>query len=392
MKAVVFRGIGDIALEDVPEPQLKQPTDVILRITASAICGTDLHMIRGTMPGMKPGTVLGHEAVGIVEEVGPQVRNLSRGDRVVVPSTIACGYCSYCRAGYHAQCDVANPNGPQAGTAFFGGPEQTGPFDGLQAEYARIPFANVGLVKLPEEVDDERAILLSDIFPTGYFGAELAEIGDSDTVAVFGCGPVGQFAILSAKLLGAGRVFAIDCIPDRLEMARRQGAEVIDFSREDSVEIIRQQTGGIGADRVIDAVGVDATSPDGEPNPELATIAPETNPEGGNWQPGNAPSQALDWAVQAVCKAGTIGIIGVYPQTVRTFPIGQAMMRNLTINMGNCNHRKYIPHLVDLVRGGTVDPLGILTQLYPMTDVISAYKQFDRRASGWTKVELRPGD
>ena len=390
MKAVVFRGIGDIALEDVPEPQLKQPTDAILRITASAICGTDLHMIRGTMPGMKPGTVLGHEAVGIVEEVGSQVRNLSPGERVVVPSTIACGYCSYCRAGYHAQCDVANPNGPQAGTAFFGGPEQTGPFDGLQAEYARIPFANVGLVKLPEEVDDERAILLSDIFPTGYFGAELAEVGDGDTVAVFGCGPVGQFAILSAKLFGAGRVFAVDCLADRLEMARKQGAEVIDFSREDPVEIIRQQTGGIGADRVIDAVGVDATSPDGEPSPELATIALETNPEGGHWQPGTAPPQALDWAVQAVCKAGTIGIIGVYPQTARTFPIGQAMMRNLTINMGNCNHRKYIPHLVDLVRGGTVDPVGVLTQLYPMTDVISAYKQFDRRAPGWTKVELRP--
>jgi threonine dehydrogenase-like Zn-dependent dehydrogenase len=179
-------------------------------------------------------------------------------------------------------------------------------------------------------------------------------------------------------------------LADRLEMARTQGAEVIDFSREDPVEIIRQQTGGIGADRVIDAVGVDATSPDGEPSPELATVAPETNPEGGNWQPGNAPTQALEWAVQAVCKAGTIGIIGVYPQTVRTFPIGQAMMRNLTINMGNCNHRKYIPHLVDLVQGGAVDPLGILTQLYPMTDVISAYKQFDRRAPGWMKVELRP--
>ncbi len=381
MKAVVFRGIGDIALEDVSEPQLTQPTDAIIRITASAICGTDLHMIRGTMPGMKPGTILGHEAVGIVEEVGPQVRNLSRGDRVVVPSTIACGYCSYCRAGYHAQCDNANPNGPQAGTAFFGGPKESGPFDGLQAEYARVPFANVGLVKLPEEVDDERAILLSDIFPTGYFGAEIAEIGDGDTVAVFGSGPVGQFAILSAKLLGAGRVFAVDCIPDRLEMARKQGAEVIDFSREDPVEIIRQQTGGIGADRVIDAVGVDATSPEGEPGRE---------PPGGNWQPGNAPSQALDWTVQAVCKAGTIGIIGVYPQTARTFPIGQAMMRNLTINMGNCNHRKYIPHLVDLVRGGTVDPATVLTQLYPMTDVISAYKQFDRRAPGWTKVELRP--
>lgn len=172
-------------------------------------------------------------------------------------------------------------------------------------------------------------------------------------------------------------------------MARKQ-AEVIDFSREDPIEIIRQQTGGIGTDRAIDAVGVDATSPDGEPAPELSTIAPETNPHGGNWQPGNAPAQALEWAVQAVCKAGTIGIIGVYPQTARTFPIGQATMRNLTINMGNCNHRKYIPRLVKLVRSGAVDPVGVLTQLYPITDVISAYQQFDKRAVGWTKVELRP--
>jgi threonine dehydrogenase-like Zn-dependent dehydrogenase len=390
MKAVVFRGIGDIALEEVPEPELQEATDAIIRITASAICGTDLHMIRGTLPGMQPGTILGHEAVGIVADVGRQVRNLNPGDRVVVPSTIACGYCSYCRAGYQAQCDVANPNGPQAGTAFFGGPQDTGPFNGLQAEYARIPFASVGLVKLPEEVDDERAILLSDIFPTGYFGAEIAEVSDGDTVAVFGCGPVGQFAILSARLLGAGRVFAIDCVPDRLDMARRQGAEVIDFLREDPVEVVRQQTGGIGADRVIDAVGVDAVSPEGEQRDDVAAVAPETNPQGGNWHPGNAPSQVLDWAVQAVCKAGTIGIIGVYPQTATTFPIGRAMMRNLTINMGNCNHRKYIPHLLDLVRSGAVDPASILTQVRPMTDVISAYRQFDQRAPGWMKVELKP--
>ena len=184
MKAVAFYGVGDIRLVDLPDPHLQERTDAIIRITASAICGTDLHMVRGTMPGMEHGTVLGHEAVGIVEEVGPDVRNFKVGDRVVVPSTIACGSCSYCRAGYHAQCDHANPNGPQAGTAFFGGPKETGPFQGLQAERARIPFANVGLVKLPAEVSDDQAILLSDIFPTGYFGAELAEIRVGDTVAV----------------------------------------------------------------------------------------------------------------------------------------------------------------------------------------------------------------
>src|ERR671920_714443 len=220
MKAVVFHGVGDIRLDDVPEPKIQEPTDAIVRLTSSAICGTDLHMIRGTLSGMREGTILGHEGVGTVEEVGPQVRNLNPGDRVVVGSTVGCGYCSYCRAGYYAQCDHANPNGPQAGTAFFGGPKESGPFDGLQAEFARIPFANVGLVKIPDDVTDEQCILLSDIFPTGYFGARLAEVSPGDTVAVFGCGPVGLFAVASARLLDAGRVFAIDTIPSRLAMAK----------------------------------------------------------------------------------------------------------------------------------------------------------------------------
>src|SRR5688572_11800516 len=176
MKAVVFHGVGDIRLETVRDPKIKEPGDALIRITASAICGTDLHAIRGTMTGMKPGTILGHEAVGIIEEIGKDVRNLRVGDRVVVPSSISCGYCSYCRTGDQAQCDVANPNGPQSGTAFNGGPESSGPFDGLQAEYARIAFAAASLVKLPDAIDDDRAILLSDIFPTAYFGADPAEI------------------------------------------------------------------------------------------------------------------------------------------------------------------------------------------------------------------------
>ena len=184
MKAVVFHDVGDIRLDEVADPRIEEKTDAIIRITASAICGTDLHFVRGTVPGMEPGTILGHEAVGIVEEVGSGVRNLRPGDRVVIPSTIACGSCSYCRCGYFSQCDEANPNGALAGTAFYGGPAPTGPFQGLQAEYARIPFANVGAVRLPEEVTDEQAILISDICPTGYFGAEMAEITPGDTVAV----------------------------------------------------------------------------------------------------------------------------------------------------------------------------------------------------------------
>lgn len=403
MKAVVFHGVGDIRLEDVPEPRIQDPTDAIVRLTASAICGTDLHMVRGTLPGMAPGTILGHEGVGIVEEVGRDVRSFRPGDRVVIPSTIACGYCSYCRSGYYSQCDNANPNGAQAGTAFFGGPKLTGPFQGLQAEYARIPFANVGMVKLPDEVDDDQAILLSDIVPTAYFGADIAEIEPGDTVAVFGCGPVGQLAIASAMLFDCGRVLAIDTIPSRLEMAQRQGAEIIDYNAEDPVEALHRLTGGIGVDRAIDAVGVDAARPARGPayhhmsrqqvrqfDEEQEEVAPRTNPEGDNWHPGDAPSQALDWAVQGLAKAGTLSIIGVYPQTDRFFPIGAAMNKNLTIQMGNCPHRRYLPHLVELVKQGTFDPTRVLTEREPLMDAIEAYRAFDTRQPGWIKVKLEP--
>ena len=401
MKAVVWKGVGDIQLADVPEPKIEEPTDAIVRLTASAICGTDLHFIRGTMPDMVPGTILGHEGVGIVEEIGADVRNLQVGDRVVIPSTIACGACSYCRAGYYSQCDRANPNGPSAGTAFFGGPKSSGPFDGLQAEKARIPYANVGLVKLPPEVSDDQAIMISDIFPTAYFGADIAGIEDGDTVAVFGCGPVGQLVIASAQLLGAGRVFAIDRIPSRLEMARAQGAEVINFEEEDPVETLQRLTNGIGVDRAIDAVGVDAQhAHEGPAKPsekelkefahEVETVAPEINPDGDNWIPGDAPSQSLQWAVEGLCKAGTLSIIGVYPENAESFPIGKAMNKNLSIEMGNCNHRKYIPMLIDIVKSGTIDPATILTQREPVTDAISAYEAFDKRRAGWIKVELEP--
>jgi threonine dehydrogenase-like Zn-dependent dehydrogenase len=400
MKAVVFHDIGDIRLDDVPEPTIKEPMDAIVRITTSAICGTDLHFVRGTFSGMKAGTILGHEAVGIVEQLGSGVRNLSVGDRVVIPSTIACGYCSYCRSGYYAQCDNANPGGPTAGTAFYGGPEAAGGFDGLQAEKARVPFANVNLVKLPDEVTDDQAILISDIFPTGYFGADLANIKHGHTVVVFGCGPVGQFAIASAKLMGAGRVLAVDHLPDRLDMARRQGAEVINFDEEDPVKTIMELTGGIGADCAIDAVGVDAQCPHHGPaakeaaekkeqfQQEVEKIAPEQHPDGENWVPGDAPSQVSQWAVQALAKAGTLSIIGVYPPADDSFPIGAAMNKNLTIRMGNCNHRKYVPDLVELVRIGAIDPTAIITKREGMDSVIDAYKEFDLRRPGWLKVEL----
>ncbi|HEU4641102.1 MAG TPA: zinc-dependent alcohol dehydrogenase [Gemmatimonadaceae bacterium] len=402
MQAIVFHGIGDIRLDDVPDPRIEQPTDAIVRLTTSAICGTDLHLIRGTVAGMKEGTILGHEGVGVVEEVGAGVRNLAPGDRVVIPSTIACGYCSYCRAGYFSQCDNANPKGKRAGTAFYGGPEESGPFHGLQAELARVPFANVGLVKLPDSVSDDQAILLSDIFPTAYFGAELAEIRPGNTVAIFGCGPVGQLAIESAAMLRAGRIIAVDCIPSRLELARAQEAEVIDFEKEDPVQAILELTGGIGVDRVIDAVGVDAVRPHKGPaakrakaeaeefDRELHTLVPKPHTDGPNWHPGDGPSQALRWAVDALAKAGTHSIIGVYPQTLEAYPIGKAMNRNLTLKMGNCHHRKYIPLLLDAVESGAAHPEKVLTEHESLPNVIDAYKAFDTRQPWWIKVELQP--
>jgi threonine dehydrogenase-like Zn-dependent dehydrogenase len=385
MKALVFHDVNDIRLEDVPEPALEQSTDAIVRLTASAICGTDLHFVRGSFKGMKPGTVLGHEGVGIVEQVGDMVRNFRPGDRVVICSSIACGSCAYCRAGYFAQCDGANPGGKRAGTAFFGGPEAAGAFDGMQAEKVRVPFAHVGMVKVPEGVTDDQAILVSDIFPTGYYAADMADIEPGHVVAVFGCGPVGMAAIVSARLMGAGRIIAVDHEPDRLAMAQRQGAEVVDFDREDPVQTLLDLTGGIGPDRIIDAVGVDAEN--AHTHPERAD---DGNGKDHRYKPGDAPAKVLEWAVEALAKAGTLSIVGVYPAEFTQFPIGKAMNKNLTLHMGNCNHRKYVPHLLDLVASGVFDPADVLTEVEPMHDAVAAYAAFDQRRPGWLKVELEP--
>lgn len=401
MKAVVFKGIGNISLEEVKEPSLQEPTDVIARITTSAICGTDLHMVRGTMSGMKKGTILGHEAVAIIEQVGKNIRKLKEGDRVIVPSTICCGKCQYCKRKIYAQCDKSNPNGPDAGTAFYGGPKTTGPFNGLQAEKARLAFADASLVKIPDDITDDQAILLSDIMPTACMAVEMADVEHEDTVAVFGCGPVGQLVIAYLNMLGVKKIFSIDRVPSRLAMAKSQGAHIINFEETDTVEELKSLTDNIGPLKVIDAVGVDAQNSHcckyqffkdlfnrNKYKQELKEIAPKTNPNNGNWHPGNAPSQALEWAVKAVAKAGTISIIGVYPETMRFFPIGQAMNKNLTIRAGNCNHLKYIPKLIKLIKDKKFDPIPFITQKLNFGNVIDAYKHFDNRDDNWIKVVL----
>lgn len=403
MKAIVWHDVGDIRLDDVPEPTISDPQDAIVEITTSAICGTDLHMVRGTLPGMAEGRVLGHEGVGVVRAVGPGVRNLREGDRVVIPSTVACGSCSYCRASRYSQCDVANPGGRRAGTTFFGGPESAGGLDGMQAELVRVPHANIGLVRVPDAVSDDQAIMISDVFPTAWFGARLAEVGPGDTVAVFGAGPVGLFAVVSALRMGAARVIVVDGHEDRLRSAGRLGAETVDFNVEDPVETLVELTGGIGPDRVIEAVGIDAESPATGPakvddpdererfTHEMADLVPPEALDADLWRPGDAPTQAARWAVTAVAKAGTIGIVGVYPPGARHFSIGEAMMKGLTLTMGNAPHRRDVPHLLDLTASGLVDPATVLTQHETLgVSALEAYESFDRRDEGWVKTVLTP--
>ena len=399
MKAVVWHGVGDVRLDNVSEPKIKSDNDAIVRITASAICGTDLHFIRGTFTGMKSGRIVGHEGLGVVEAVGKAVRNFRPGDRVIIPSTLGCGSCNYCRAGYYSQCNRMNEAGPLGGTVFFGGPEAAGGLDGLQAEYARVPYAAVNLLRLPEEITDDAGIMMSDILPTSYQAAEMAGIRPGDTVAIFGCGPVGMMAIACAQHMNAGRVFAIDQVASRLEEARKHGAETIDFSQENPVKVLHELTFGTGPDRVIDAVGVDATcahhtSPMMKKQfaAEMKDVAPDVKTsEKKKWWIGGAPSQVLEWGVESVAKAGTMSIIGVYPPPLKSFPIGMAMNKNITLRMGNCNHRKYLPRLIEMVRSGVIRPEQFFTQKVPVASAIDAYRHFDQHDHGWLKVKLEPG-
>ncbi len=390
MKALVFKNVGEIAFEEVPEPTIQHPKDAIVRITATTICGTDLHMVRGTIGNMLPGTVLGHEGVGVVEQVGAEVKDIKKDDRVIIPSTIGCGYCPYCKRGLFSQCDNANPH--HVMTAFYGGPGLSGPFNGLQAEYARVPFADTNLVKLPDEVSDEQAILLSDILPTAYQAVDYIEPQPSDRVAVFGCGPVGQLIIASLKIRGIKEIYAIDFIPERLKAAEAQGAYVINFDEKDPVRELKTITKGNGPEKVIDAVGIDADHPHccgatfitlsqaqkDRYVQEVHEVAPQRNPHAGNWNPGSAPSQVSEWAIASIAKAGIFSIIGVYNERMWIFPVGYAMGKNLTVRAGNCNHRAYFPLLLDLTKNGTfVSPFGL--EKLPFKDIVHAYERFDKR-------------
>jgi len=383
-------GKSKIETVNVADPQILNPHDAIIKITRTAICGSDLHLFDGFIPTMESGDVLGHEFMGIVEEVGKEVTNLKRGDRVVVPFTIACGQCFFCKKQLWSACDNTNPNAHlmeaaygYSGSALFGYSHMMGGYAGGQAQYARVPFANVGPLKIESDLPDEKVLFLSDIFPTGYMAAENAQIQQGDMVAVWGCGPVGQFAIASAFMLGAGRVIAIDRFPERLAMARGIGAITVDYS-EDDVKVLtalRDLTGGIGPDACIDAVGLEAHSADlqGLYDAVKVVLMLETD----------RPA-VLRQAIQAVRKAGTLSIPGVYGGLLDKVPFGAAFGKGITMKMGQTHMHKYMKPLLERIEKGQIDPTYIISHRITLDEAPEMYKVWRDKKEHVTKIVIDP--
>lgn len=390
MKAVCWHGIGDVRVDTVPDPQILNPHDAIVRITSTAICGSDLHLYDGYIPSMLPGDILGHEFMGEVVETGSAVNNLRPGDRIVVPFTISCGQCYYCTHDLWSLCDNTNPNARllegmygYTGAGLFGYSHLYGGYAGGQAEYARVPFADVGPIKVPDGLTDEQVLFLSDIFPTGYMAAENAGIQPGHVVAVWGCGPVGQFCIQSAYLLGAERVIAIDRIPERLRMAQEKShAEVINYEEvDDIVELLKQMTGGRGPDSVIDAVGMEAhgTGISYLMDRAMQAVRMQTD----------RPT-ALREAIQACGKGGTVSIPGVYALLENAFPLGIAFAKGLTFKMGQTHVQRYLRPLMEYIQRGSIDPTFVITHRLPLSDAPGAYRTFRDKKDGCIKVVLKP--
>jgi threonine dehydrogenase-like Zn-dependent dehydrogenase len=390
MKAVCWMGTSKVETLTVADPTLLNPHDAIIKITKTAICGSDLHLYDGFIPTMEAGDVLGHEFMGIVEEVGKEVTNLRRGDRVVVPFTIACGGCLFCKKKLWSACDNTNPNAHlmeaaygYSGAGLFGYSHMMGGYAGGQAQYARVPFANVGPLKIESDLPDEKVLFLSDIFPTGYMAAENAQIQPGDTVAVWGCGPVGQFAIASAFMLGAARVIAIDRLPERLGLARSLGAIVVDFSEEDVsvLTAIKDLTGGVGPDSCIDAVGLEAHSSElqGFYDKVKTALMLETD----------RPS-VLRQAIQAVRKGGTLSIPGVYGGLLDKVPFGAAFGKGITMKMGQTNMHNYMKPLLERIEKGQIDPSYIISHRITLEQAPEMYKIWRDKKENVTKIVIDP--
>lgn len=388
MKAVCWNGRNEVRVENVPDPKILNPRDAVIRITLTAICGSDLHLYDGYIPTMQKGDILGHEFMGVVEEVGHE-NGLKKGDRVVVPFAIACGGCFFCKRQLWSLCDNTNPNAELAesmygytGAGLFGYSHLYGGYAGGQAQYVRVPYADTGCLKIPEPLSDEQSLFLSDIFPTGYMAAENCNIQPGDTVGVWGCGPVGQFAIRSAFLLGAGRVIAIDRFPERLNMAKAGGAEVLNYEEHDDiVETLKQMTGGMGPDSVIDAVGMEAHGASALFLYDKAKQAVRLESD---------RPYALRQAIQACRKGGTVSIPGVYGGLIDKFPLGAAFAKGLTFKMGQTHMHKYMRPLLERIEKGEIDPSFVISHRFNLDDAPVAYEIFKNKEDSCIKCVLNP--
>lgn len=390
MRATCWHGKQDVRVENVPDPQILNKRDAIVRVTSTAICGSDLHLYNALIPSMVSGDILGHEFMGEVVEVGAGVKNLRAGDRVVVPFPIACGNCAACRSGLYSLCENSNPNAWMAEkmmghspAGIFGYSHMLGGYAGGQAEYARVPFADVGALKVPAGMRDEQALFLSDIFPTGYMGAEMCNIQRGDTIAVWGCGPVGQFAIASAKMLGAERIVAIDRFPERLAMARNKAGatDTINYETHDVRDTLRELTGGQGPDACIDAVGTEAHMPG-------PLYAYDRLKQAAMLESDRA--FALRQAILSCRNGGTVSVIGVYGALVDKFPMGSLMNRSLTLRSGQCHVHRYMKPLLEKIESGLIDPSFVVTHTMSLDDAAVGYETFMRKQDDCIKVVLKP--
>ena len=389
MRALCWHGKGDIRCDTVPDPVIQDPGDVIIKVTSCAICGSDLHIFDGVIPGMEAGDVLGHETMGEVVEAGTGVQNLRVGDRVVIPFTISCGECFFCRRGFFSGCERSNPNHAKAEklwghspAGLFGYSHILGGYPGGQAEFLRVPYADVGPIKVPASLTDDQVLFLSDIFPTGFMAADNCNIQQGDTIAVWGCGPVGLFAIRSAFLLGAERVIAVDTVPERLALARQAGAITVDFGEDDVFEKINDLTAGRGADACIDAVGSEANATASADSIldriKVATFMGTDRPH------------VLRQAITCCRNFGTVSIVGVYGGFLDKVPMGSAINRGLTLRMAQTPVQHYLPKLLARIEAGEIDPSFVITHHASLEAGPEMYKTFRDKADGCVKVVLKP--
>jgi S-(hydroxymethyl)glutathione dehydrogenase/alcohol dehydrogenase len=378
MKAVTYQGIKDIAVKEVDAPKIEKADDIIIKVTSTAICGSDLHLIHGMIPNTYENYIIGHEPMGIVEEAGPEVQHLKKGDRVIIPFNVSCGECIYCKTDLTSQCDNSNPHGEMGG--FFGYSETTGGYPGGQAEYMRVPYGNFTPFKIPEnsEVEDEKLVLIADVVPTAYWSVDNAGVNEGDTVVVLGCGPVGLLTQKFAWLKGAKRVIAVDYIDYRLQHAKRtNNVEIVNFEQtKNAGEYIKEITKG-GADVVIDCVGMD-----GKMTP-MEYLATGLKLQGG-------AMGAVVMATQAVRKGGTIQITGVYGMRYNAFPLGDIFQRNVNIRSGQAPVIPYMPYLYNMIAEGKIDPSDIVTHILPLDQAKHGYEAFDTKTEDCIKVILKP--